>query len=63
MVALSVENYCHNCSDFKPVVEKRYIAGGPCNQFIHCKYSKRCRVIEEHIRKCSEQEMKGEKNV
>lgn len=61
MIRLSVENYCHVCPDFDPVVEKLYILGEPCNQSIHCKYSERCRVIEEHIRKCSEQEMKGEK--
>lgn len=55
MIKLKVEEYCHNCSDFKPLVDKEcYESGyGSCykDTTITCKYAERCEVIAEYFKK------------
>ena len=69
MIELKVEEYCHNCPDFKAVVIK---SGGvtahydwangselvvsPTYTTIHCAHDARCRAVKRYL----EKQQKGE---
>lgn len=55
MITLDVRDYCQNCGDFYPKVEKLWI-GDKVMSNIHCEYSVRCERIYNSIKK-----MEGEK--
>lgn len=60
MIKLDVESYCQDCSDFEPMVQRLYAGGTVLDQTVTCENIQHCRKICEHVRRCHEQEMKGE---
>ena len=68
MMQLNVEKYCENCPDFEAVTNKldrSYRDGKVCFltvdgkvcflAIVRCENSDRCREIQKHIMKCTEQ--------
>lgn len=55
MIKLEVKEYCHNCPEFKPSVDKECYELGYGDEFYHttitCKYAKRCEAIAKYFRK------------
>lgn len=57
MIKIEVEDYCHECLDFQPDVEKpvvlysdtdRYVCIG--DTIVRCEYRQRCKAIENHVK-------------
>lgn len=59
MIQLKVEKYCEDCPDFEAVTNKldrAYLDGKVCFlTIVRCENSDRCREIQKHIMKCTEQ--------
>lgn len=55
MIKLEVKEYCHNCPEFTPSVDKECYGSGYGDEFYHttitCKYAKRCEAIAKYFRK------------
>lgn len=56
MIELCIEEYCHDCLDFTPVVDKNgvesfYLDADLVKMSILCKFRKRCAAVEKHISK------------
>ena len=55
MIKLCVEEYCHECPDFTPVVEthelEMFDATIEVATNVLCKFKKRCAAVERHLRK------------
>lgn len=53
MIALDVENYCHECGDFDPVCDKLYADNNCVTALVTCVNRARCanlkRYIEEQV--------------
>lgn len=75
MITLKVEDYCHDCPDFEPDVEKNSETLHRNDPFtgpfytetitfhtttIHCKHRYRCESVKEYMRKQLEEEKKND---
>lgn len=61
MIELMTDPYCHDCSDFEPIVQRLYANDEIYLQIVTCKDLDRCRKMYEHIRKFDEEQVvKGE---
>lgn len=60
MIQLDVESYCHDCSDFYPVVRRLYANACVYQQSVTCEHIQHCRKICDYVRRCHEREAKGE---
>lgn len=49
MISLNVENYCHNCPDFEPKVDKMYGDMKVYEQIVSCVNKERCKHIYNEI--------------
>ena len=60
MINLEVNEYCHNCPEFKPLVDKEYYESGYGDEFtnttVMCKYAQRCEAIAEYFKKHAKHE-------
>ena len=63
MININVEDYCQNCPDFEPEVNKTLLKANniviSTDTFITCKYSDRCKQIYRYI--MSNESKKGDK--
>ena len=44
---LDVEEYCHDCPDFEPAVQKKK---NECNMVVYCKYYKTCQRFMTYLK-------------
>ena len=56
MIMLRVEDYCMECLDFEPKIERTEIRSPisgkvRCDTTLICKWRERCRTIKEHLEK------------
>lgn len=60
MINLEVNEYCHNCPEFQPLVDKEYYESGYGDEFtnttVTCKYAQRCEAIAEYFKKHAKHE-------
>lgn len=49
MIALAVENYCHECSDFDPVCDKIYADSKCVTSLVTCVNRARCANLKLYI--------------
>lgn len=56
MIELSVEDYCHECPEFDPEVNKSILKLWNDSKLfvsttVFCKYTQRCKAMEKHFSK------------
>ena len=51
MIELDVEEYCHRCSDFNPVLTRLYAGGKIHTTYIQCENKERCSNIKRFLEK------------
>lgn len=56
MIELRVDEYCHGCNHFTPVVKDLYADGYLMHQIVRCEYWRKCDTIADRIRKQLEKE-------
>lgn len=54
MISLQVENYCQNCSNFKPYcsvsrTSDYFYGNGTVETLVQCKYKDRCKEIKKYL--------------
>lgn len=66
MIRLSVEDYCHQCSDFIPDVtkpERSFVAGSDeiiqSDTIVQCSYRRRCEAIKKYLIRQAKEEAVG----
>lgn len=51
MITLKVEEYCHNCEDFSPDIERTYGDNGVIETRVYCLLARRCRRLRDRHEK------------
>jgi hypothetical protein len=49
MIELHVEDYCHKCPDFDPVLTKLYAGGAVHTIYVQCANKERCNSIKRFL--------------
>lgn len=72
MIKLDIKDYCENCPDFRPEVDKETVymenfedplePARICETIITCEYAKRCECIYKKARKQAEKDFKEKNN-
>lgn len=60
MIELQVENYCQNCSDFKPKIDRIHEEYFGCLQTVYCANRERCENIYQEAMKEARMEVRNE---
>lgn len=54
MIILDVKDYCHNCRDFEPAVER--LNSSTASIFmVRCEFRDKCEVIEQYLKSKEEE--------
>lgn len=56
MIKLNVMDYCHNCPDFEPDVDKSYYIDGCPITLVRCEDRCRCEAMIEYLQKQSKED-------
>ena len=56
MINLNVNDYCHNCPEFEPKVDKLYAFNETATTFIYCEHKELCDRIHDYLLRTNEEQ-------
>lgn len=60
MIQLDVKDYCHNCAEFEPDIDKNhFFAGGDiyCTEtIVRCKHRMRCATLVKYFKEAAKEQ-------